>query len=776
MRIEFGSKGETLERVASILTSARVLPQFRFTAAAWRSERDRLLQEASHIDWLTGSASLIVRSAAAGEDVGGHSLAGHYRSVLSVPMSELAQAIDHVVDSFGGIPSSDDQVFVQPMLQAALVGVAFTRDPNTGSPYLVINYERGGDTSAITAGKTNTSETYIYWKGGAVPAEEPLDRVVALCGELEDLFDTEWLDLEFAIDTSGDLFLFQVRPLVRVEGCDIALDEHREMLSRIADKIDQMNRPHPYLCGRRTLYGVMPDWNPAEIIGIRPRPLALSLYRQLITDHEWAYQRDNYGYRNLRSFPLMLSFNGLPYIDVRLSFNSFIPGDVSDSLATRLVDAYTDQLSAAPVLHDKIEFEIVFSCYTFDLKERLRRLLDYGFVEHELEDLSTSLRKLTNRIIHTESGIWRTDAAKIEILRERQETIRNSDMDPVGRLYWLMEDCKRYGTLPFAGLARAGFVAVQMLKSLVAVEAITLQQYDSMLAGLETVGGRMSRDLRNLTRGEFLAKYGHLRPGTYDILSLRYDEDPDRYIGVGPYEDAPPRPSTPFALELSQINKISAMLDEQGLEMDVAGLFEFIQAGIEGREHAKFVFTRSVSDMLSILSHIGERYGFDRGDMSYFDASQILALYATSGDAAQLLGHSIALGKERYAEAEKTILPPLLSKPEDVWAFAIPPSEPNFVTQGVSEGHVSGHEESPTRLRGAIVMIPSADPGFDWVFSCGIAGLVTAYGGVNSHMAIRAGELNLPAVIGSGEKLFDEWKRANRIRLDCKSRRVEVIS
>ena len=35
----------------------------------------------------------------------------------------------------------------------------------------------------------------------------------------------------------------------------------------------------------------MPDWNPAEIIGIRPKPLDLSLYKELITDHVWAKNR-----------------------------------------------------------------------------------------------------------------------------------------------------------------------------------------------------------------------------------------------------------------------------------------------------------------------------------------------------------------------------------------------------------------------------------------------------------------------------------------------------
>ena len=54
------------------------------------------------------------------------------------------------------------------------------------------------------------------------------------------------------------------------------------------------------------MYGLMPDWNPAEIIGCKPKPLSLSLYRELITNSIWAYQRNNYGYKNLRSFPLLI--------------------------------------------------------------------------------------------------------------------------------------------------------------------------------------------------------------------------------------------------------------------------------------------------------------------------------------------------------------------------------------------------------------------------------------------------------------------------------------
>ena len=59
----------------------------------------------------------------------------------------------------------------------------------------------------------------------------------------------------------------------------------------------------------------------------------------------------------------MPHFYGLPYIDVRLSFNSFIPASLEEGLAGRLVDYYIDRLLAEPTLHDKVEFEVVFLLY-----------------------------------------------------------------------------------------------------------------------------------------------------------------------------------------------------------------------------------------------------------------------------------------------------------------------------------------------------------------------------------------------------------------------------
>ena len=259
----------------------------------------------------------------------------------------------------------------------------------------------------------------------------------------------------------------------------------------------------------------MPDWNPAEIIGVKPRPLALSLYRELVTDAIWAYQRDNYGYKNLRSFPLLVSFHGLPYIDVRVSFNSFVPRNIGGDLAERLVSYYIDRLRADPELHDKVEFEIIFSCYTFDLSERLRVLGQYGFSREDLGNITGALRDLTNRITHGQTGLWRQDREKIDILASRLPGLREAPIDKISRIYWILEDCKRYGTLPFAGLARAGFIAVQLLRSLVAVGVLNGNEYASFMASLDTVGSRIGHDFATLRKEEFLRLWSpaarHLR-------------------------------------------------------------------------------------------------------------------------------------------------------------------------------------------------------------------------------------------------------------------------
>jgi hypothetical protein len=769
--LDFSGKSGTLRALTGRLQSARIAKLASFSTAAWRSDKKKCL---SQIAAAFAAELFIVRSSCLREDGTTASNAGAFLSLLGVEKSGLERAIEEVIASYGEAWDADE-VLVQPMLENVVrSGVAFSHDPNTCAPYRVVNWSEGADTASVTGGQSGRS-----WQSAALSLVSPppeLTSVVTLLDELLTLFGGTPLDCEFAVTRENrieTLWLLQARPLVMSAASETAEAQSRR-LALIAAKVARGMRPHPFLMGQSTVYGVMPDWNPAEIIGIRPKPLALSLYRELVTDAIWAYQRHNYGYRNLRSFPLMPHFLGLPYIDVRLSFNSFIPADLDDGLAGRLVDYYIDRLLAEPTLHDKVEFEIVFSCYTLDLPQRLEKLESAGFSKDECIAITDSLRRLTNLIIHPKNGLWRGDAAKLETLNARREILLASDADPLERIYWLLEDAKRYGTLPFAGLARAGFVAVQMLQSLVSVGVFSHSDYDSFMSSISTITGQLGRDRAMLDKATFLARYGHLRPGTYDLLSPRYDEAPELYFDWNQRPQTP-EPAKPFALTLPQMREIARLLNVHGLHPDAVGLFDFLQAGIELREMAKFQFTRNLSDALSLAAEYGKQWGFSREDVAYCDIAALQELHVAAADPRDLMSRSIEQGKARYRETLSIALPPLISSPDNVWAFEWPKAAPNFITQKQVTALVAKCDERE-RLAGAIVCIPNADPGFDWLFAYPIAGLVTAWGGGNSHMAIRAGELGLPAVIGAGEVSYRRWSTAQRLHLDCAGRRVEVLA
>ena len=103
-------------------------------------------------------------------------------------------------------------------------------------------------------------------------------------------------------------------------------------LNKLSKKIQKLKSRHYNLYGKTTLFGVMPDWNPAEMVGLKPNNLAISLYQELITDHIWSQDRKKFGYKDLTSHHLLSNFFGTPYVDIRIDFNSWIPKNLDKNI------------------------------------------------------------------------------------------------------------------------------------------------------------------------------------------------------------------------------------------------------------------------------------------------------------------------------------------------------------------------------------------------------------------------------------------------------------
>jgi glutamine kinase len=771
----FSTKADTLGRLEGRLEHARVLPQHSFSVGDWLADRGVILAALAERNWL--DTRLIVRSSALDEDGDGNSNAGRFNTIADVTgKADVANAIDQVAASYGSAGSSSNQILVQPFLgEVASSGVVFTRNPNSGGYYFTFEVDdTSGRTDTVTSGSSLPFRTVVCALSAVERLEPPLDGVATAALEIEKLLDKDSLDIEFAIDFDGNIVIFQARPLHLQANPTLDRIEQAQALNLVESKVKEVSKPHPYLFGERTIFGVMPDWNPAEIVGIKPRPLALSLYRDLVTDAVWAYQRDNYGYLNLRSFPLLISLLGAPYIDARISFNSFLPKGLSDSLCSRLVGYYLDRFEHAPDSHDKVEFEILFSCFTFDIRERLSGLSQHGFSESDLDQLSHALQQLTNRAIRDGNGIFHADMARVGRLNRRRNTIIQSELGETAKIYWLLEDCKRYGTLPFAGAARAGFIAMQLLDSLVNVGVFSEDDRFRFLASMNTVARRMRSEQGNLSREDFLARYGHLRPGTYDILSPRYDEEPDLYFD---WSVQPPRTEAPSPFYLTSRQEVNCekLLSENRIDLTPNGLIDFIGSAIEGRESAKFVFSHSLSDALQILTQLGERLGFTRDDLSYCNIGVLQQQYASAGDLTPALGKSSARGRQDHATTEQLVLPTVIASSGDVKLFEQFDQRPNYVTTNRIVGPISDLANPSGDLEGKILLLTNADPGCDWIFSRRIGGFITQYGGMNSHMAIRANELGVPAALGVGEKRFERYVGAKTIELDCANQTIRLL-
>jgi len=369
------------------------------------------------------------------------------------------------------------------------------------------------------------------------------------------------------------------------------------------------------------------------------------------------------------------------------------------------------------------------------------------------------------------------NAADIE---ERFARIKASQQADSDKIYTLVETAK-IGTLNFSHLARCGFIARSLLQAYEAQGIITKEESQSLVDAIQTIAGQFFKDTQAAIAGKgskqaCLDIYGHLRPGTYDITSPTYRSDPEKYLFVKSTVELSQRSKTPFSY-----TKLEAAL-QKDWGISLTAFRQFLQCAIAGREYSKFIFTRYISLILDLIQAIGARYGFSPQELEHVPITvfqQLRGGIDASKTLKALLQTTIEQGALDYCFAQAIELPPLITNKSDFYAFFVPKTLPNFIGNQKAEAPLvylkNSDQMDGTALRDKIVLIEKADPGFDWILNYAIAGLITAYGGPNSHMAIRSAECHLPAAIGIGEALFDSLKTAQLVHLDCANHTLKRI-
>ena len=786
-RFVLGTKAGTLARLQPLVRNSLILEQYRFTVEEWNRGRTAVLDTLAE---RFGGGEVIVRSSTTSEDSWAASNAGAFVSAIATAADDpqlMSAAVDTVVASYlSGNPT--EEVLVQPRLRDVVAaGVMMTRSPKTGGPYLVVNYDdASGSTDSVTSGTAEYARTaYVHLSRAQSHGLGPLiDRLVAATGELKELVGHDSLDVEFALLSDGVLAVLQVRPIVADYGDWQTSDQEvHAALLRAEQDFDRLQDPGPFIVGTNACLGIMPDWNPAEIVGVKPRPLALSLYQYLITDDVWATQRAEFGYRDVRPCPLVVTLAGQPFVDVRASFNSFVPRALDDVVAGTLVNHYLERLRSHPYLHDKIEFEIALTCMPFDFARQAKDRLEGVLAPSALGKLGTALAEISRRAVERIGEHLKT----VDTLESRTDAILRTVADPIDRTYLLLDDCRRIGTLAFAHLARDAFIATEWLRSLVRIGVLDQGDVDRFLTSLQTITRQFTDDATRVTAGalpwhDFMDRYGHLRPGTYEITSPSYADTLDTDLsGIVAATEARTSTGTPTSAIWSEQSRseIERQLEISGISIGFETFDAFLRHAIEGREYSKFVFTRNLSAALEDFARIGAGMDLTREQMSYLHVDDLLSL--RKGGAARTadwLRSRAKAGEEEYRRTLAVELPALVSSREELWAFEQFEPVPNYVTRQTLRAPVVAIAATSTAgadLKGRIALIPSADPGYDWLFLKGIRGLITAYGGVNSHMAIRAAEQGLPAAIGVGQHRYDALQKAGVVELDCAGRTIRVV-
>ena len=205
-------------------------------------------------------SKVAIRSSAFDEDQPNKSNAGKFESFLNINPKNLKDTnikIKKVINSYK-TRKKGSEFFVQNMVKnISISGVVLTRNLENYNKCININYYKGNDSSKVTSG-AGGSDSILFYENKKYKIDRKFKKLVSIVKNLKEKTKNENLDIEFAIDKKGKVYILQVRNLI-IPKKKINNYEQIISLQKLEKKIKKLKQKHHALFGNTTYFGVMPD-------------------------------------------------------------------------------------------------------------------------------------------------------------------------------------------------------------------------------------------------------------------------------------------------------------------------------------------------------------------------------------------------------------------------------------------------------------------------------------------------------------------------------------
>ena len=787
----FINKAQNLEYLNSFKLNNVEVPKFIFfNLNEWKQNKQKLILQIKN----QLNKKICIRSSFYKEDNAKSSLAGKFDSFINIKNDKknIIYSVENLIKQYRKYDSnskffSKNYFLIQNYIESSICsGVVTNYALSDGAPYYSINYnDLSNSTLSVTAGdKDSFRVLHISRNSKENIRSLKFKKIIEAIKKIEKIYNYKPVDIEFAVGKNLKVYILQIRPISTTFKWKPINENRFQSLLNISEKKYQMIKIRNSQYGKKAVFGLMPDWNPAEIIGFQPNLFSYSLYKFLVTDKIWAIARKQMGYKKLKDPKLMYSFTGKPFIDLRMSFSSLLPDSLNNKLGKKITTFWIDEIIKKPYYHDKIEFEITDNCFYFGIKKKI--IKKYNFLKkNEKIRFYNALKKLTIDILREyKINFSKMNKDIMNLEKFRVQTIKEFLLNNNNEIKFskkLLSECSIQGLIPFAKQARNAFIAKKILISLVDTKILSKKSYFNILSKLKTIShdyiiDQKTLDISKDNRKKFKKKYFHLRPNSYDISNKRYNEK----ISTNEMDYKEINKLLNFdvkkldkIISIKERKKINDALKAEKIDIDADNLLNFCINSIKLRENYKFMFTRTLSDGVQLLRSFSKRHKISNS----FSNSTINSIHQIKNkkDISILKKKSFNILKtNEYYNYVK--LPYLIVSNNDFFVSSILLSKPNFISDKNINGKIMFLDGKSKKviLKNRIAVIENADPGFDWIFSKGIKGLITKFGGVNSHMSIRCEELNIPAIIGFGEDNFRKLEDNTIINIDCKLQKINI--